>query len=1338
MPTLTSLSDAKRQLLERRLRGEEAGPRAPAAIIPQRPPGVPLLISPEQGHVWLHASLAPGLPLYNESVIVHRHGPLDRQALQNSMDELLRRHEAWRTSFDTIDGEVRQVVHPAGLVELPMTDLAALPPELARQEALRIAAADVQAPIGMAEPPLFRIRLIRLSAEEHQIQFTLHHVIFDGVSVYRVLLPELAALYATFVKNEPPALPPPALQYGDYTVWRWEQISGPAMAGPLQHWRQALANPPVLPVLPFDRPRPSSITYRGASEEFHFPPGLTERLHELSRAEGTTTYMVLLAAFKTLLYRYSGQQDLIVGGLTDTRRRPELEHVVGYFLNPIALRTRPQAATPFRTYLRELRDTVLGALAASDVPFDQVLRDLRIRRDPAAHPLFSTMFSIQPPLVLPDAGWDLTQTDVFSGSAKFDLYLELDERPDGFIARAMYNAGLFDAVTIRRMAANYLTVLGAIVADPGHTLGTVPLLDEAERVTIEDAWNRTACPVPQATLHGLVREQSRRSPRAVAVRCGEHSWTYAELDREVARFAAALRQAGAGPGRVIGLCLGRSMEMVAGVLAVLNSGSAYIPLDADLPMARLSAIISDADPVLIFTQRALASSLPPGLPLLLMEDVPEAGLDPPADTVAGGQDDLAYVIFTSGTTGRPKGVEVTHRAAVNTIVGVGNALGCSAADIGIAATTLSFDVSCLDLFVPLARGAQLVVAPRDIVRDPVLLVELISSSGATMMHATPATWRRLAEVRWECTPGFKAISAGESLPRDLTDALLSRGIAVWNGYGPTEAAVLATLHEARPEPGLVPIGRPFGNVTMAILDGERQTVPIGVVGELHIGGAGLARGYRGRDDMTAERFITHQGRRLYRTGDLARYRPDGQIIFLGRADTQVKVRGFRIELDEVEGAILAHPAVAAAAVRAAPDPSGETGLFAYIVPYRTPAPTSIELRKFLEAVLPDYMVPSGFMTLDALPVSGSGKLDRAALPEPAFGRPSERGAPAPKDFADEWERRVARVWEKVLGVHTVTRDDDFFDLGGHSILVAMLQGRIVAEFGLTLSLAELFRAQTVSRLARLLRTRGEQRASPAGSLWPIQPAGSAPPLYWVEPTPSVRLVADALGRRQPVLGLSLEAADFDALGPRPSVEAVAACLVRILISEAPVGPYQLMGFCNKGVLAFEVASQLRAAGCEVPVIINLDGGNPAATAHPHLFALQLAKLRFHLARAWRLSGRSGLRYASDRAASVLTRAVPVKPAPRTREERVDDMLARGFLDYTPKPYDGTMAMLQVGERPEHFDIAPSWASVVTGRLTQDFIPGTHQTLFEPGNMQGFADAIQRNLVKPGHPAPWPP
>lgn len=1318
MPASTSLSDAKRQLLERRLRGEKPGPRTPAALIPRRPPGIPLPISPEQGLVWLHASLAPGLPLYNESAVVHRHGPLDRQALQDSIDELLRRHEAWRTSFDTIDGEVRQVVHPAGRVALPLTDLAALPPELARQEALRIAATDVRTPIGMAEPPLFRARLIRLSAEEHQIQFTLHHVIFDGVSVYRILLPELAALYASFARNEPPALPPPALQYGDYTIWRRGQVSGPAMAASLQHWRQALADPPALPVLPFDRPRQPSITHRGASEEFRFPPGLTERLHGLSRAEGTTTYMVLLAAFKTLLFRYSGQQDLIVGGLTDTRGRPELEHVMGYFLNPVALRTRPQAATPFWTYLREVRDTVLGALGASEVPFDQVLRDLRIRRDPAAHPLFNTMFSIQPPLVLPDAGWDLTQTDVFSGGAKFDLYLELDERPDGFIARAMYNADLFDAATIRRMAANYLTVLGAIAADPGHTLGT-------------------ACPVPQATLHGLIREQVRRTPHAVAVRCGGHSWTYAELDREVARFATALRQAGAGPGRVVGLCLERSMEMVAGVLAVLSSGAAYVPLDATLPMSRLGAIIADADPALIFTQRALASSLPSGSPRVLLEDVPEAHSDPPADTAADGLDALAYVIFTSGTTGRPKGVEVTHRAAVNTIAGVGDALGCSAADIGIAATTLSFDISCLDLFVPLARGAQVVVASRDVVRDPLLLTELITSSGATMMHATPATWRRLAEAGWgDRAPGFKAISCGESLPRDLTNTLLSRGVAVWNAYGPTEAAIVASLHEARPEPGLVPIGRPFGNVTMAILDGKRQPVPIGAVGDLYIGGAGLARGYRGREDLTVERFISHRNRRLYRTGDLARYRPDGQVIFLGRSDTQVKVRGFRIELDEVEGAILAHPAIAAAAVRAAPDRSGETGLTAYIVPRRSPAPTSVELREFLNASLPGYMIPSGFTTLDALPVGSSGKLDRAALPAPAFESMPERGVPASEDFANDWERRVARVWEKVLGVRAVARDDDFFDLGGHSILVAMLQGRVAAEFGMTLSLAELFRAQTVSRLAHLLRSRGERQGPAVGSLWPIQPAGSALPLYWVEPTPSVRLVADALGRRQPLLGLSLEADDFDALGPCPGVEAVAACLVRILTREAPASPYQLIGFCNKGVLAFEVACQLRAAGFEVPVIINIDGGNPAVAAHAPL-PLQLAKLRFHLARAWRLSGRSGLRYLSDRAASVLTRAVPVKPAPRTREERIDDMLARGFLDYTPKLYDGLMTMLQVGERPEQVDVAPSWAGVVTGRLAQDFIPGTHQTLFEPGNLQGFADTIRRNLAEPDRLSPWP-
>ena len=1330
--TTPSLSEAKRLLLERRLRGEGIGPKAANASIERRPADAPLPISPEQRHVWMHAQLAPGLPLYNESVIFHRHGTLDLSALQRCLDALIGRHEALRTSFEAIDGEVRQVVHPPGPVELPVTDLSALSPGVAAQEALRIATADVRSPLGMELPPLFRIRVVRLAAEEHQIQLTLHHIIFDGVSVYRVLLPELAELYASHTSGENAALPEPALQYGDYAHWRHDQVTDEKMARPLAHWRQALAGEPPVLDLPFDRPRPPEVTYRGASEFFRFPPGLTASLHAMSKAEGVTTYMTLLAAFKTLLFRYGGQEDITVGGITDARRRPELERMMGYFLNPMPLRTRPRGATPFRAYLREVRDTVLGALAASDVPFDHMLRALRVHRDPARHPLFTTMFSIQPPLVLPDAAWDLTQTDVFSGGAKFDIYLELDERPDGYIARAMYNADLFDAATMQRMMTNYITLLQAAVADPGGTLGALPLIGKAERALIEE-WNRTEQPAPQTTLHSMVKDQVRRSPQAVAVSCGDRSWTYAELDREVQRLTAVLRGAGAGPGQVVGLYVERSMEMVAALLAVLSSGAAYVPLDATLPLARLKSIVEDADPVLVLTEPALALSLPAGVKRVLLDAAANEAAAATHGQPDSGPDDLAYVIFTSGTTGRPKGVEVSHRAALNTIACVGDVLECSAAEIALAASTLSFDVSVLDLFVPLTRGGHVVVAPRAVARDPVLLAELIDSSGATIMHATPALWRRLVESGWHGgPPGFKAVSAGESLPRSLADALLALGVRLWNAYGPTEAAILASIYQVGRESGSVPIGRPLGNVTMSILDEQSRPAPIGGVGELHIGGAGLARGYRNLDALTEERFITLEGRRLYRTGDLARYRSDGQIAFLGRRDTQVKVRGFRIELEEVEGALAVHPEIAAAAVRAAPDASGETSLTAYLVLRNGHAPLAAELRGFLKATLPGYMIPSGFVSLDALPIGGSGKIDRAALP--AAMPPATEAA---EELTDEWEHRVARLWSEILGVEAITHDYNFFDLGGHSILVAMLQGRVAKEFGLSVSLADLFRAQTVSRMARLLRSRSEPSAGRTSSLLPIQPAGSAPPLYWIEPYPSTRRVADALGRDQPVLGVCLSEAELDAFGDHPSVESVAARLVRTLTQAAPSGPYHLIGFCNKAVLAFEIASQLRAAGRDVGMLFNINGGNPAFEHPATRISILFSTLHYNVRRTRTIYRRAGLRRALETARAVVARQISGKQAlPHTREARIDQMLAHGFRHYKPAPYEGDMTVLQVEELPGVIDFSAEWEGTVRGRLIDRVIPGTHFTVFESDNVPGLAAAIRENLPQPPSRRTW--
>ena len=1347
MSTTMPMSEAKRLLLERRLRGEGARPRPEADTVRPRPPGVRVPVSPEQGQVWLHASVAPTIPLYNEPITIHRHGPFSLDALQCSFDEVLRRHEAWRTSFELADGEVWQVVHPELRVELPLIDLSALPADKAEQEARRIAAADARSPISLAEAPLLRAKVVRLGPETHRLYLTIHHIVFDGVSVYRVVMPELAILYEAFAAGRTPALPPPALQYGDYAIWRRRDAAQAEFAQQMKHWRRELGGELPALQLPFDRPRPPVVTHRGATELFSIPADLTEALHALSRAEGVTLYMTLLAAFKALLHRYTGQEDIIIGGVTDARRRPELERLIGYFLNPIALRTWPTASLPFRAFLTQARDAALGALGNSDVPFDQVVRELHIRRDPATHPIFTVFFSIQPPVELLDPAWDLTQMDVASGGAKFDIYFELEERPGGMIARLVYNRDLFDAGTIQRMAGHYLAVLAGIVADPSRTLGALPLLTEAELRQVRDAGRGTARPSPRTTLHGMVEEQVLRSPTASAVAFEGRDWTYAELDRQAEQIAGRLRRAGAGPDGVVGLLVERSPEMVAAVLAILKAGAAYLPLDPALPPARLAFIIEDAAPALLLTQRSLAGMAPAGAPVLLLDDAGEDAVQRAGERAAtppASPDDLAYVLYTSGTTGKPKGVEVPHRAAVNVIAQLAEEVGVEAGDVLLAVTTLSFDIATLELFMPLAAGAQLVVASRETAADPVLLAELIGQSGCTVMQATPSTWRGLVEGGWTCPPGFKALCGGESLPRSLADALLAAGVRLWNLYGPTEATIWATAHPVARGGGAVPIGRPIANLTTAILDAQGNHMPVGVTGELHIGGAGVTRGYRNRPDLTRERFVTRNGARMYRTGDSARYRPDGVIEFLGRRDHQVKVRGFRIELEEVEGAIAAHPRVAAAAARAAPDASGETALTGYIVarggfgsgpessPAADPAPDAAELRAFLKERLPDYMIPTAFVTLVALPVSGTGKLDRNALPAPA-PRTSLARSDEPQD---EWESRVARVWEDVLGVGQIGRRDDFFDLGGHSILVAKLQQRITAEFKQTLPLAALFRDHTVARMARLLRERDAVRAgAQAGAtaaqpsrLMQVKPTGSQPRLYWVEPSPSIRRVADELGREQPVLGLSLDDADLEALGAEPTFEAVAARLVRTLLEAQPAGPYRLGGFCMMGVLAFEMASQLEAAGHDVSMLIIVDGLNPTFYRRIGSVEMEFSKLRFHLAALGRLTGRERLSYFASRTRTFLGRVVPVRAAPQWTHP-FDAMLHRAVMKYHPRTYAGDVTLLQVAERPDRIDMVPGWAGIVTGKLTTRDVPGTHETLLDAQNVAGLGAGIREALAR---------
>ena len=1330
MGQTAELSDTKRLLLQKMLNGEGTKRSADTDMVRPRPAGASVPISLEQRNVWLHSAMAPDVTLYNESITIHRKGAFDLAVMERSFNEILRRHEAWRTSFAMAGGDIVQVVHPDLSVCLPIVDLSRLPEAEREVEALRIASVDARRPFDFGTAPLFRVKVLKLAENEHRLYLTLHHIIFDGVAIYRVIVPQLAEIYDAFAAGRQPDLPEPKLQYGDYAVWRERHASSKAVTDQLDYWRRALSG--ALPVLqlPTDRPRPPILSYRGLMETFTLSGELTEALKALSRKEGVTLYMMLLAAFKALLHRYSGQDDIIIGGVTDTRRRPELQDVVGYFLNSLVLRTRPSGDLTFREYLLQTRDAVTGALGASDIPFDRIVREIAPKRDLGAHPLFQVLFSIEPPAPTFGADWDLTQMDVTVGAAKFDLYLELDERPEGLIGRFLYSTELFDAATIRRMIEHWRTILEGVIADPGCTLARLPLMTAAEMHQSLVDWNATGQKVPQLALHQWFEAQARQTPHAVAVVCHRRSWTYDELNRRAAILAARLRKVGVKKGTLAAICTDRSFDMVAGILAILKAGGAYLPLDPEFPKERLKLIIDDARPPVLLTQRDLLETLPQSnARTVLCDDDAEFGEeDAPNVVVHVESEDLAYVLYTSGSTGKPKGVGVPHRAVVNLLASMQREPGLHAKDSLLAVTTLSFDIAALEIFLPLVTGGRLILASRDIAADPARLAELIRNSGCTVMQATPATWRALIEADWAGHKDLKILCGGEALSRELADKLLARSGSLWNVYGPTETTIWSTVHRVEPGEGPVAIGKPIANTKTFILDGQGNPVPVGVPGELLIGGTGVAHGYRNRKKLTNERFVTRSvapGERLYRTGDLARYRRDGVIECLGRTDNQVKVRGFRIELEEVESFLLKHGNVAAAAVKAWPDASGEKSLTGYVVARHEPAPSVAELRQFLQQTLPDYMVPSRYVVLPALPMTPNRKIDRNALPESKGFTPYLAFVEPRSDV----ERKLAAIWKDILGVRTVSAHDNFFDLGGHSLLVANLLRRIEVEFGRILSMAVIFYAPQLDKLAALLNETAF--ASRLPRVIAVQPNGSRPPLFWMDGGEAMRPLVEALGLDQPFFDIML---GFPARGEAtPRFTDIAADVVRALRAQQARGPYYLGGYCTRGILAYEVASQLRAQGQEVDLVLLLDSTNPVHFKQylkQHRW-LTVRRLKYHRAEFFHhLRERSLRRYLWHCIFRVIERLpYDLRPA-AIRWPAREEILDNSAFDYVPPPYAGNVALFQPARRrPDMVDHRLAWEGLVQGDFAVHDISGNHITFIEQPNVQGLAACIDASLLR---------
>jgi amino acid adenylation domain-containing protein len=1067
-----------------------------------------------QQRLWFLDQISPGNAFYNIHDAIYFERPLNVEALKQSIAEIIARHEILRTTFNSIDGQPVQVIASELTTPFSLSDLSSLPEMEREAELLRLSAEEARHPFELSKGPLVRTRLIRLGSDEHVLLLTMHHIISDGWSL-EVLKKELSALYEAFHAGEPSPLAELPIQYADFAVWQKDRLRGEVLEEQLSYWKQQLAGAPASLELPADRPRPPVQTFRGAGQWLNLPHSLAESLKTISRQEGVTLFMTGLAAFKALLYRYTGQPDIIVGSPIAGRNHAELDAMIGFFVNTLVLRTRLDGDVSFRQLLKRVRETALGAYGHQDLPFEKLVEELHPKRDTSRNPLVQVMFDLQNAASDARSGSGeeasfedgLEQEYIERGTAKFDLSMALQESERGLSVFVEYSTDLFDDSAITRMLGHFRRLLEGAAHNPEQPLSRLPLLSREEERQLLVEWNDTGAYRPdESCLHELFEAEAARRPEATAVTFSHVHLTYGELNARANQLARRLRAMGVGGESLVGVCMERSVELVVGVLGVLKAGGAYVPLDPEYPKERLAFMIKDAGVSVLLTQKRVAASLPEittGASALLVDADWESLVAVESDgnlrSAGAAAENTAYVLYTSGSTGAPKGVSITHRG-VNRLVRRTNYIDIQADDHVAQSSSFSFDAAAFEIWGALLNGAHLIVLPKEVLLAPQRLAEEIREAKISILFLTTALFNQFADdiprafhsLRYLLFGGEAADSF--RVRRVLEESNLSGRLL--NLYGPAENTTLTTWHpvEAVPtEATSIPIGRPVANTQVYILDAELQPVPVGVAGEIYIGGDGLARGYSHRAELTAEKFIPNPfsreaGARLYRTGDLGRYLATGEIEFLGRRDYQVKIRGFRVELEEIEASLKRYSGLRDAVVVINENAPDDKQLIAYLVAEDEGAmPVTGEVRAYLRERLPSYMIPNVFVTLERLPLTANGKVDRRALPAPvSAGQEEDERYIAPQT---EMEHRVVAVWREVLGAERIGVHDNFFDLGGHSLLIVRVHNKLRETLHREIPIVELFRHPTVTALSEYLGAKEPsalEAVAAAGAFDPVQ------------------------------------------------------------------------------------------------------------------------------------------------------------------------------------------------------------------------------------------------------------